>query len=107
MRHFWKGFESSKTAAPVRFKKHVIVLFWKEDDPKGVRAKETISKMSKRYPSVAVKTINVKRDPTKPLRHNIHSLPTILLLKEGREVDRILAEDGTTLLEKLFRKATT
>jgi len=106
MKHFWKGFESSKTAAPVRFKKHVIVLFWNEE-PRGVKAKEVFSKISKRYPSVAIKTINVRQDPTKPLRHNIHSLPMVLLLKDGREVGRVLADDGTTLLEKLFRKATT
>lgn len=107
MRHFWKGFEVSKTAAPVRFKKHVIVLYWSPGDPEGERTKDSVRKLSLKYPSVAIKTVNVSKDPSKPLGHHVHSLPTVLLLKDGREVERVLGSDGITLLEKLFKKATT
>jgi len=52
-----------------------------------------------------VKTINVKKDPSKPGRHHVAKFPTVLLLKDGREVDRLSDERGSSLLEQLFRKA--
>lgn len=105
MRHFWTGFEATKSAAPVRFKKHVLVLYWSSDGTEGTRAKEDFRKISIKHPSVAIKTIDVKRDPTQPTKHKIFSLPTVLLLKDGREIDRLDLNKESGLLEHLFRKA--
>lgn len=104
MKHFWQGFQN-KTASQVQFKKHVIVLFWEPGDA-GDALKESVQKLSFKYPSVKVKVINVRKDPTRPARHRIDTFPTVLLLKNGREVDRLSQrKTSPTLLEQLFRKA--
>lgn len=105
MRHFWKGFERGKNSAPVRFKKHVIILMWSPGSDRSDYLKSRFHKVSHRYPSVAVKVINVKKDSTKPAKHKVLSFPTVLLLKDGREVDRVDLDNELSLLETLFRKA--
>lgn len=105
MRSFWKGFRTTKTSAPVRLKKHVIILYFSKDDSKSEQARTDLRRVSMRYPSVKVKVIDVKKDPLKPARHKISSAPTIILLRDGREVDRMSADGGQLLLEHLFRKA--
>jgi thioredoxin-like negative regulator of GroEL len=105
MKHFWEGFEATKSAAPVRFKKHVLVLYWSSDNDKSTTAKNAFHKISIKHPSVAIKTVDARKDPTLPLKHKIMDLPTVVLLKDGREVERLsLGKDGT-LLEHLFRRA--
>jgi len=106
MRHFWTGFEATKSAAPVRFKKHVIVLYWSSSDKKGEDAKKTFHNLSIRHPSVVVKTIDIKKDPTSPLKHKVLELPTVILLKDGREIERLNMGNESSLLEHLFRKAS-
>lgn len=107
MRYFWKGFER-KTAAPVEFKKHVIMLFWDSGESESEAARGNVRRLSRRYPSVKVRLVEVKRDPLKPQKHRVTTFPTIVLLKNGREVERLAGgRDGATLLEQLFRKAHT
>lgn len=101
MKPFWHGF--AKSAAPVSFKKHVIICYWTSDDA-GTRMRDGVKQLSFKYPSVKVKVINLEKDPAKPSRHSVFSLPTVLLLKDGREVDRLVGSNKT-LLEQLFRKA--
>ena len=104
MKHFWQGFQG-KHASPIQFKKHVIVLFW-EPKEEGNSFKDSVMRVASKYPSVKVKVINVSKDPTKPARHRIDTFPTVLLLKNGREVDRLShTKSSPTLLEQLFRKA--
>lgn len=105
MRHFWQGF-NQKTAQATTFKKHVVVLFW-EPKKEADAAKDAVQKLSVRYPSVKVKVVNVKKYPTLPMRHKVSRVPTIILLKDGREVDRLEEGAGSTLLEQLFRRAVT
>lgn len=78
-------------------------MFWEPENAKAETTKAQLKAMSARYPSVKVKFVNVKKDPTKPTRLGVSQFPTVLLLREGREVDRI--SGGNTLLEQLFRKA--
>lgn len=106
MKHFWKGFEATKSAAPIRFKKHVIVLYWSSDDNKGEDARKHLQKLSIKHPSVAVKIIDIKKDPSSPTKHKVLDLPTVLLLKDGREIDRLNMSKESSLLEHLFRKAS-
>lgn len=107
MKHFWTGFEATKSAAPIRFKKHVIVLYWSSEDLSGKQAKSAFHKISIKHPSVAIKAIDVKKDPTIPLKHKVLDFPTVVLLKDGREIDRLNLGKEASLLEHLFRKATT
>lgn len=106
MKYFWQGFENTKSAAPVRFKKHVIVLYWSSEEPSGQRAREEFRKISIRHPSVAIKTVDAKNDPSSPLKHKVLDLPTVILLKDGREIDRLNLRKESTLLEHLFSKAS-
>lgn len=104
MRHFWQGFDCSRESSPIRFKKHVIILVWSScygDQKYPEVFKRTVFK----YPSVAVKVIDVKDDFLKSLKHRVMFLPTALLLKDGREVDRVNLESEQSLLETLFRRA--
>jgi hypothetical protein len=103
MRHFWQGFQK-KTGAPVQFKKHVIMVFCEPEDRESDSIKSSVKRFSSKYPSVKVKIINIKKDATKPMRHMIIKSPTILLLKDGREVERV-SKNSDTLLEELFRRA--
>lgn len=105
MRHFWQAFREKNSNVPLRFKKHTLILFWSPEDTRAEVIQKLFKDLSKRYPSVATKLINAKKDATKTLRHNIHELPTVVLLKDGREVERIDAKSSTILLERLFRKA--
>lgn len=107
MRHFWKGFNTSKDSPPIRFKKYVIVLYWDSKEEEEGQSKDKFRKLSLKYPTVAVKVVNVRKDPLKPIKHNVHSTPTILLLKDGREVERVSPKDGSTMVEQMFRKAHT
>jgi len=106
MKHFWTGFEATKSAAPVRFKKHVVVLYWSSEDSKGEDAKKAFNKLSIRHPSVAIKTIDISKDRTIPMKHKVLELPTVILLKDGREIDRLNMGKESSLLEHLFRKAS-
>ena len=107
MKHFWKGFHTTKSAAPVRFKKHVIILFWSDHDAASEDFRNGVRNQSVRHPSVSVKTIDVSKDPTKASKHGVVSTPTVILLKDGREVDRLSKDEGTGLMSMLFRKAQT
>jgi len=102
MKHFWQGFEKQSTA--VQFKKHSIVLYWSpEEDANSLKGE--VKKLSDMHPSVKVKMVNVKKDPTRPIKHGVKRFPTVLLLKDGREIDRLSEGDGTMMLEHMFRKA--
>lgn len=106
MKHFWTGFEATKSAAPVRFKKHVVVLYWSSSDSRGEDAKKAFNKLAIRHPSVAVKIVDTQKDKTIPVKHKVLELPTVVLLKDGREIDRLSMGKESSLLEHLFRKAS-
>lgn len=104
MRHFWQGFDVGRQIAPIRFKKHVIVLLWRPDE-KLKTCPEVFTRTTFKYPSVAVKIINIGNDMVKPKKHHVLSFPTALLLRDGREVDRVDLNSEQSLLETLFRRA--
>jgi thioredoxin-like negative regulator of GroEL len=101
MKKFWKGF--LKEASKASFKKSVIVVFWSSEKNSP---KPTISDIKFRYPEIRVKTVDISRDPSSIKKHSINNLPTVMLLKNGREIDRIEGVNKT-LVEDLFRKAVT
>lgn len=104
MKHFWQGFEK-QSKATVQFKKHVVVLYWSPEEDGADKLKGEVKKMSAAYPSVKVKMVNVKKDPTRPIKHGVKRFPTVLLLKDGREIDRLSGDGGGMMLEHIFRKA--
>jgi hypothetical protein len=98
---FWKGFESRPLKGHDR--RYVIVFYWsgKEDS-----AKKSMDKVSIRHPSVKVKVVT---GGNKMKAHSVTQQPTVLLLKNGREVDRVSGDivASDTILSQLFRKATS
>lgn len=92
-----------KEASKVSGKKSVIVVFWSS---KNNGPKHPISGIRFKYPEIKVRSVDVANDPTTLKKHAIHKLPTVVLLKNGREIDRIEGANRT-LVEDLFRKATT
>ena len=85
------------------YKKHVLLVF-RDRGRRGV-LDERLGSLKHRFPTIKVKTIEMERDWRRPIRHKIAKLPTVILLKDGAEVDRV-EDDDRTLLEILFRKAT-
>lgn len=105
MRAFWRGFEEKRAnAGGTNFKRHAIVFYW-SGDQKDVRDVMNTTRM--RHPTVKVKVVNCDKDRSKMGAHGVKDLPAIILLKDGREVDRVTGKPSRTLLERLFRKATT
>lgn len=98
---FWEGFENKPPKNAPR--KHVIIFYWsgKEDS-----AKKSMDKLRIRHPSVKVKTVTGNN---KMRVHNVTQLPTVLLLKNGREIDRVVGDivASDTILSQLFRRATS
>ena len=106
MKPFWKGF--TKNASSIQFKKHILVLFYSPDDESSSLMKSLMVKLNSKFPSVKVKYVNIKKDESKKAHHRVKILPTVLLLKDGREVDRLESGNSSaTFLEQLYRKATT
>lgn len=105
MKHFWQGF-SDKSGSGISFKRHLIILFFSPEHKEGHSLLKEFNQCSCHYPSVKVKIINIKKNFLKPQRHSIEIFPTILLLKNGREIDRLEDMAGSkTILEELFIKA--
>lgn len=85
------------------YKKHILLVF-RDRGQRGV-LEDRVSSLRQKFPTIKVKTIEIEKDWRRPIRHRILKLPTVILLKDGMEVDRI-EDDDKTLLEILFRKAT-
>lgn len=106
MRPFWLGFEKHGTEN-MRFKRHVIVLYWDESNRE---VKNIVNRVRLRHPTVMLKTVDAAKELSRAKVHGVSKFPTILLLKNGREVERLSGEQtirSQTLLENLFRKAAT
>lgn len=101
MGNFWHGFKSAKRIPA--YKKHVIVLFWNPSS--DATLKDRFTELRFKYPSVKVKVVDICKDPLHGERFGVKKSPAIILLKEGREVDRVGERDGGTLTELLFNKA--
>lgn len=98
---FEKRSESSAVSRPI--KKYVIILYW---SPENDGAKKTIERIKLKHPTVKVKIISEEKSNNLKA-HNIHEYPTVLLLKNGREIDRITGDDASreSVLGQLFRRA--
>ena len=105
MKTFWQGFENVKTGrARKPARKHSILAYFDS-------AKDDVTALIKLHmqknPHIQVKLIDMaKRTGPQPLAaHGITSFPTLLLLKDGREVDRCERTLTRTVLEQFFSRA--
>lgn len=79
----------------------MIIIFLKPEDSKFG---DKVQRISFKYPSVKVKLIDISKQPLMSSKHNVKEFPSVLLLKSGKEVDRV-TNGSTTMIEQLFRKA--
>ena len=99
MHEFWRGF--NKQASSIGFKKHVILIFTSTGDRYNV---SILKKLRDKNPTIKFKTIYGEKDPEALRKHSVAKLPTFILLKNGREIDRI-ESNNYTILEDFVRKA--
>jgi hypothetical protein len=103
VKFFWQGFRRGRQA-PLKFKRHIIVLYWSPNDPTALSHKNRFVKTALSHPSVLVKIVNIEKDPLRSLKHQITTLPTIILMRNGKEVMRS-PHPNQTVIEQFFRKA--
>ena len=48
--------------------------------------------------------LNVDENPATASRFNVRSIPTLLILKEGREIDRIVGVEPKAEIERRLRR---
>jgi thioredoxin 1 len=63
-----------------------------------------IKKMEEEFPSVSFKSVNVDDDPALAKKYQIRSVPTVILLKDGREINRVNGAALIAPLRKVFRE---
>ena len=107
MNHFWLGFQT-KQAARVPFKKHAVMLFWDPSHKGSKGLQDRAFAISKNYPSVQFRPINILKFPEVASKHRVKTVPTLILLRDGREVSRMSADEdiSSMLLEDLFQRAS-
>lgn len=101
MKHFWQGFIEKKST--LQFKEHQIVLFWAPGEEK---VHSELRKIASRYPSVRLKLVNIRKNPEALEKFAVVKSPTVMLLKYGREIDRIHGIQRM-IIEQMFRRAGT
>jgi thioredoxin 2 len=50
--------------------------------------------------------LNINENPATPARFNVHSIPTLLVLKAGREVDRIVGVQSKSELARRLERVS-
>lgn len=101
MSQLLKGFEAKLASATT--KRYSLVLYFSPEKKDFV---ELVAKLKLKNPGVKFKLVNAEKASDKVTAHKISVLPTLLLLKNGREVDRLTEKTfSRTLLEQFFRQA--
>jgi len=62
-----------------------------------------IEKMEEEFPNIKFYSVNVEDDPGMAKKYQIRSLPTVILLMDGKEVNRVIGASLITPLRKAFR----
>lgn len=84
----------------------VAVKFWATWCGPCKRLEPSISKMEQEFEGVKFLSIEIDQVPTIAQKYRIRTLPTILLLKNGREVNRITGLVLTEPMRKAFKDFT-
>ena len=84
----------------------VAVKFWATWCGPCKRLEPSISKMEQEFEGDKFLSIEIDQVPTIAQKYRIRTLPTILLLKNGREVNRITGLVLTEPMRKAFKDFT-
>ncbi len=79
----------------------VLIVFWKGNCPPCDRMEDALKHLAREFAGdVLVVRANVTDTPEAAHRYHIEAVPTVVLLKEGREVERIVGEVGEQALQQ-------
>ncbi|MHA1708247.1 MAG: thioredoxin [Candidatus Baldrarchaeia archaeon] len=85
--------------------KPVIVDFWAEWCPPCKLMAPIFEKLAKKYEDkIIFAKVNVDENPDLARAFNIYAIPTFVILKDGREVDRIIGAIREEELEARLRR---
>lgn len=87
--------------------KLIAVKFWASWCGPCKQMNPSIDKMEKEFPNVKFVSIEIEQVPSIAQKFRIQSLPTLLLLKNGKEEKRIKGLTLTEPLRKAFRDLTS
>lgn len=81
----------------------VMVDFWGSWCPPCKMMEPIVNQLKETYRErVKIRKMNVDRNQTTPMRYNIKGVPTFILFKDGKEVDRKVAATSMEAMRKFI-----
>ena len=88
--------------------KPVLVDFWAQWCTPCRMLAPTVEAVAQQYSDSAnVVKLNVDDNPTTAQRYGIKGIPTLILFREGKEVERVVGATSKESITRMIEKATT
>lgn len=84
-------------------KGNVVVDFYADWCGPCQLMKPVFEKLSTEFPKVSFFKVNVDKNPDSPIEYDVRSIPTFVLLKDGKEIDRLVGIVSETDLRKKLK----
>ncbi|MFA5048305.1 MAG: thioredoxin family protein [Patescibacteria group bacterium] len=62
----------------------------------------TLSKLLPEFPDVTLEEINIDENVEQSCEYRVRSIPTVILIKDGQEVGRLIGNQSTDVLRKFL-----
>ncbi|HJY98333.1 MAG TPA: thioredoxin [Patescibacteria group bacterium] len=86
----------------------VLVDFWAAWCGPCKMAEPVLEQLSENYADkVLIMKLNVDENPVTPQKYSVMSIPTTILFKDGKEVDRQIGFAGKQAFEDLMKKGVS
>jgi thioredoxin 1 len=97
--------DSSFEQEVLQSKKPVLVDFWAAWCAPCRMLAPTVEAISEQYvDTAAVVKLNVDENPATASRYGIKGIPTLILFREGKEVERIVGATGKETISRMIEK---
>lgn len=64
----------------------------------------TLSKILSEFPDIQLKEVNIDDDVEQSREYKIRSIPTLVLVKDGQEIDRLVGNQSVEQLRKFLTR---